>query len=132
MQCTFINVGLYIWSGNKHDVHSIAQAVFAMAPKGAFTLERLNGLGEGSCKAALNTLSDGEANVLTHLSCQYPALICMLVLHLYHAALQFFVQNMEVNIQVHRSWFRGWLRLGGESVMEDDYWFPMASSRFQL
>ena len=46
-----------------------------MAPKGAFTPERLNGIGEAACTAALKTLSDEEASMLTHLSCEYPALI---------------------------------------------------------
>lgn len=78
-------------AGNKHCVHSLAQAAFAMAPKGAFTPERLNGLGEAACTAALKTLSDEEASALTHLSCRHPdlnyfAYVCIILL--WHSLLQ--------------------------------------------
>ena len=75
LRCPKLFLDRIFVAGQEHGVHSQAQAVFAMAPKGTFSLERLNGLGEAACKAALKTLSDEEASILTHLSCQYPDLI---------------------------------------------------------
>ena len=41
-----------------------------MAPKGAFTKERLNGIGACAFEAALRTLSAQEAAAFAHLSCE--------------------------------------------------------------
>jgi hypothetical protein len=51
--------------------HVLPQVHLVMAPKAAFTVERLNGFGAAAVEAALTSLSQESAAALEHLSCQY-------------------------------------------------------------
>ena len=44
-----------------------------MVAKGAFTKERLAGIGRRAAEAAQQALSDQEAAAVAHISCEYPA-----------------------------------------------------------